>query len=195
MQAALYASVLADEQNNLSKQRKVLRGLAKKKGWKVLIEAEEKISEKLERPQRESILKAVRRGKVDVILVWKIECWDRTIFELISSLQELSKLGVRLVSAAEEFDMCSNESRALIEMLANFSRAERSLRKKKIKDGIKQSIEKGTLHGRPRTALKHSTRIQRLYAQGLTKSEIARRLGVGRTSVIRILGSGTKIAK
>ncbi len=195
MRAALYATVSADEQNNLPKQMKAMRSLAKKNGWTILIEVEEIISGQVERPERELILKAARRRKVDVIVVWKMDRWERTIFELISSLKELSKLGVSLVSTTEEFDMSSNESASLINMLANFSSIERDSRGKKIRAGIKESIKNGTLHGRPRTALKHLAKIQKLYAQGLNKSEIARRLGIGRTSVIRILDSSKKIAK
>ncbi|MBA4026894.1 MAG: hypothetical protein C0473_01495 [Cyanobacteria bacterium DS3.002] len=44
-------------------------------------------------------------------------------------------------------------------------------------------------NGRPRTALKHAPKVRKLYADGMTKAAIARKLGIGRTSVIRILST------
>lgn len=41
--------------------------------------------------------------------------------------------------------------------------------------------------GRPRTAARHAAKIRKLHAKGLSKAEIARRLSIGRASVIRIL--------
>ncbi len=62
----------------------------------------------------------------------------------------------------------------------------------RIKAGIRASKKK---HGRPRTALKHASKIRKLYSDGMTKSAIARKLNIGRTSVIRILAADEKIAK
>jgi DNA invertase Pin-like site-specific DNA recombinase len=57
-----------------------------------------------------------------------------------------------------------------------------------MKAGIAQARAKGTTFGRPKSAAKKTAEIRRLYRkEKLSKSEIARRLGIGRTSVRRIL--------
>ena len=55
--------------------------------------------------------------------------------------------------------------------------------------GIAQARKEGRRHGRPRTASLKDGEIRRLKAEGVSHSEIARRLGVGRTSVRRILAA------
>jgi putative DNA-invertase from lambdoid prophage Rac len=64
--------------------------------------------------------------------------------------------------------------------------------KERIKAGIAQAKQKGRPHGRPRTALRHKEKIKSLSGEGMTKAAIARRLKIGRTSVIRILSAPAK---
>ena len=48
--------------------------------------------------------------------------------------------------------------------------------------------ENGKRLGRPATAAVHTAEVRKLHRAGISKSEIARRLNIGRTSVRRILG-------
>jgi putative DNA-invertase from lambdoid prophage Rac len=43
------------------------------------------------------MLKAARRRKLDVILVWRLDRWGRSLLDLIGTLQELNELGVGFV--------------------------------------------------------------------------------------------------
>jgi DNA invertase Pin-like site-specific DNA recombinase len=52
--------------------------------------------------------------------------------------------------------------------------------------------QNGKCLGRPATAALHTAEIRRLHRGGIAKAEIARRLGVGRTSVRRILGDSSQ---
>jgi DNA invertase Pin-like site-specific DNA recombinase len=72
-------------------------------------------------------------------------------------------------------------------MLAVFAEFERDILRERVKAGITQAREKGRPHGRPATAVKQSAQVKQLFKMGVSKSEIARRLKIGRTSVIRIL--------
>ena len=56
--------------------------------------------------------------------------------------------------------------------------------------GIAQARKEGRPHGRPRTASLKADEVLRLKAEWVSHSEIARRLGIGRTSVRRILAPG-----
>jgi len=75
-------------------------------------------------------------------------------------------------------------------MLAVFAEFEREIMRERVKAGIAQARDKGTTLGRPKSAAKKIAEVHRLYRkEKLTKSEIARRLGIGRTSLRRLLES------
>ena len=74
-------------------------------------------------------------------------------------------------------------------LLSVFAEFERELLSERIKAGIAQARKKGKPHGRPKSAALKETKVKKLFEQGLSKSEIARKLEIGRTSVIRILAN------
>jgi len=94
------------------------------------------------------VLEAARRREIDVVLVWRLDRWGRSVTDLLTTLQELEHLGVGFVSLTEALDLTTPAGRAMAGLLAIFSEFERD-----------------------------------------SKSEIARRLEIGRTSVRRILAS------
>jgi putative DNA-invertase from lambdoid prophage Rac len=57
----------------------------------------------------------------------------------------------------------------------------------RVKAGIAQARSEGKPHGRPKTVAMLVAEMRRLRKSGLSNRAIARRLGVGRTSVIRLL--------
>jgi putative DNA-invertase from lambdoid prophage Rac len=78
-------------------------------------------------------------------------------------------------------------------MLAVFAEFERDILRDRVKAGIAQARQEGRPHGRPPSAALHSKEIKALFRKGLSKREIAKRLGIGRTSVRRLIA--TKAAK
>ncbi|MEO8370776.1 MAG: recombinase family protein [Candidatus Solibacter sp.] len=44
------------------------------------------------------LLQAARRREIDVVLVWRLDRWGRSVTDLLATLQELEHLGVGLVS-------------------------------------------------------------------------------------------------
>jgi DNA invertase Pin-like site-specific DNA recombinase len=187
MKAALYARVSTHDQQTLPLQQKAMRDYAKKRGWRIASQIKEVGSGAKTRPQREELLKAARRREVDVIIVWRLDRWGRSLADLVITLKELSDLGVGFVSLNEAIDLTTPSGRALAGMLAVFAEFERDILRERVKAGIGQAREKGKQHGRPPTATKQAAEVKRLYKRGVSKAEIARRLGIGRTSVIRIL--------
>jgi DNA invertase Pin-like site-specific DNA recombinase len=107
----------------------------------------------------------------------------------------LTELGVSFVSVTEFFDLGTTTGKAMAGMLSVFSEFERDMLRERIKAGIAQAMKKGRPHGRPRSALRHQAKIKRYYADGMTKAAIARKLKIGRSSVIRILSTGSKTAE
>ena len=63
---------------------------------------------------------------------------------------------------------------------------EREILGERVRAGLAHARQNGKRLGRPATAARHRTEIKKLHHAGVTKSEIARRLQIGRTSVRRI---------
>jgi putative DNA-invertase from lambdoid prophage Rac len=100
----------------------------------------------------------------------------------------LAELGIGFVSLTEAFDMTTPTGRAMAGMLAVFAEFEREILSERVKAGIAQARSNGKTLGRPVSAANKASEVRSLYKkEKLTKSEIARRLGIGRSSVRRIL--------
>src|SRR5437899_2236194 len=129
--------------------------------------------------------KPARRREIDVVLVWRLDRWGRSVTDLLATLQELEHLGVGFVSLTETLDLTTPAGRAMAGLLAIFAEFEREILRERTRAGFAQARLNGKRLGRPETAAAHSTEIGKLYRAGITKSEIARRLQIGRTSVRR----------
>jgi putative DNA-invertase from lambdoid prophage Rac len=73
-------------------------------------------------------------------------------------------------------------------LLAIFAEFEREILRERTRAGLAHARESGKRLGRPMTAGLQATEVRKLHRAGVSKSEIARRLEIGRTSVRRILG-------
>jgi DNA invertase Pin-like site-specific DNA recombinase len=139
------------------------------------------------RQAREKLLEAARRREIVVVLVWRLDRWGRSVTDLLATLQELEHLGVGFVSLTEALDLTTPADRAMAGLLAIFAEFEREILKERVRAGLAWARQKGKRLGRPITAGLQVDQVRKLYRAGLSKSEIARRLKIGRTSVRRIL--------
>jgi DNA invertase Pin-like site-specific DNA recombinase len=140
------------------------------------------------RQAREKLLEAARRREIDVVLVWRLDRWGRSVTDLLATLQELEHLGVGFVSITEALDLTTAAGRAMAAMLAVFAAFEREVQER-TRAGLAHARLNGKRLGRPMTAGLQAAEIRKLHRAGISKSEIARRLQIGRTSVRRILGA------
>jgi putative DNA-invertase from lambdoid prophage Rac len=187
LRVGLYARISTHDQQTLPAQLTALRTYAKRRGWSVAMAVREIGSGAKRRAQREAMMDAARRREIDAILVWRLDRWGRSLLDLIGTLQELSALNVGFVSLSEALDMTTPSGRALAGMLAAFAEFERDILRDRVKAGIAEARKAGKPHGRPPTVQQHQPQISALFAQGISKREIAMRLNISRTSVRRIL--------
>ncbi len=186
---ALYARVSTHDQQTLPMQLEAMRAYAERKGWAIGLTVEEVGSGAKTRPRREELLRAARRREIDVIVVWRLDRWGRSLVDLIATLQELTELKVGFVSLSEALDLTTPSGRAFAGMLAVFAEFERDILRDRVKAGIAQARKDGRPHGRPARIVGKSQEIRDLARQGLSKSAIAKQLNVGRTSVRRLLAN------
>jgi putative DNA-invertase from lambdoid prophage Rac len=190
MRAGLYARVSTHDQQTLGLQTESMSAYVRDRGWKIVSQVKDVGSGAKERPGRESLLKAARRREVDVVVVWRLDRWGRSLPDLVVTLRELTDLGVGFVSLTEALDLTTPTGRAMTGMLAVFAEFEREILRERVRAGIAQARKEGRPHGRPRTASLKGEAVRRLKAERVSHSEIARRLGIGRTSVRRIVAEG-----
>lgn len=189
MRAALYARVSTRDQQTLPMQLKIMEEYVKNRGWDVVLQIEETSSAIKERKKRATILTAAKRREIDVIVVWKLDRWGRSLVELINELQDLNVLGVGFVSITEALDFTTPSGKAMAGMLAVFAQFERDMLSERVKAGIAHARAKGKAHGRPKTAALKTDQIIQMDKEGYNKSQIARKLGISRTSVRRALNA------
>ena len=187
LRAGLYARVSTHDQQTLPLQIHAMRDYAAKRGWSLVAQIKEVGSGASQRELREALLAAARRREIDVVLVWRLDRWGRSVADLVSTLQELQHLGVGFVSLTEALDLTTPAGRAMAGLLAVFAEFEREILRERVRAGLIHARQNGKRLGRPPSAAHQADQVRRLYRAGLRKSEIARQLKIGRTSVRRIL--------
>jgi putative DNA-invertase from lambdoid prophage Rac len=149
------------------------RGGNRKRGWDISLEIKDVGSGATVRQKREELLAAARRREIDLVVVWRLDRWGRSLVDLVNTLQELSSIKVGFVSLSEALDLTTPSGRALAGMLAVFAEFERDILRDRVKAGIAQARKEGRPHGRPLSAGLHLQKIRELFRKGISKWEIA----------------------
>ena len=185
--AALYSRVSTNDQHTLSMQSRNMREYAARRGWSIAMQVREAGSGAAQREAREKLLDAARRREIDIVVVWRLDRWGRSVTDLLATLQELEHLGVGFVSLTEALDLTTPSGRAMAGLLAVFAEFEREILRERVRAGLAHAKRNGQRLGRPMTAGLQADKVRKLHRAGVSKAEIARRLRIGRTSVRRIL--------
>jgi DNA invertase Pin-like site-specific DNA recombinase len=191
LRAGLYARVSTSDQQTIPLQSRAMREYAARRGWAIALQVKEVGSGASQRQLRERLLDAARRREIDVVLVWRLDRWGRSVTDLLATLQELEHLGVGFVSLTEALDLTTPTGRAMAALLAVFAEFEREILRERVRAGLAHARQNGKRLGRPVTAALHADEVRKLHRAGLSKAEIARRLQIGRTSVRRVLATNS----
>jgi putative DNA-invertase from lambdoid prophage Rac len=189
LRAGLYARVSTIDHQTLPMQNRAMREYAVRRGWTIAMQVREIGSGAVKREARDKLLEAARRRDIDLVVVWRLGRWGRSVTDLLTTLQELDHLGVGFVSLTEALDLTTPSGRAMAGLLAIFAEFEREILRERTRAGLAHARENGKRLGRPATTALHAAEMRKLQRAGVSKSEIARRLQIGRTSVRRILAA------
>lgn len=146
------------------------------------------------RPQLERLLEQARRGRLDVVLVWRFDRFARSTRELVTALDEFKALGVDFVSLREAVDTSTPTGRVAFAIFAAIAEFERELIRERVKAGVEKARRAGKRLGRPRRriAQKLIDRAEALRAEGLSWNLVADQLEVPATTLRRAVKSPPK---
>jgi DNA invertase Pin-like site-specific DNA recombinase len=136
------------------------------------------------RTELDTVLSFLRSG--DTLVVTRIDRLARSLMDLETIVGELRGKGVHLKALEQPVDTSTPAGKAFLQMLGVFSEFETALRRERQMEGIAKAKASGVYKGRKASV--PVDEVKRLSAAGVKPSEIAKQLGVGRTSVYRALG-------
>jgi DNA invertase Pin-like site-specific DNA recombinase len=177
-----YARVSSLEQD-LTLQEEMLRAAGCQ-----IVRAEKKSGTAREgRSELRLLLGFLHRG--DTLVVTRIDRLARSVKDLQDIVHELKAKGVALRATEQPVDTGSAAGKAFLDMLGVFAEFETNLRRERQMEGIRAAKAKGVYKGcKPRIDAAEVRRLRE--GEGLGPAVIARRLGIGRASVYRLLGKG-----
>ncbi|RLA59953.1 MAG: resolvase [Epsilonproteobacteria bacterium] len=183
---AIYARVSTSEQKSLEAQSEKMKAYIKSRDWFHVKSIEEVASGAKTRPKRQELLRMARRREIDVIIVWKLDRWGRSVQDVTGTLNELQELGVGFVSITEALDFTTTMGRAMAGLLSVFAEFERDILRERVRSGLEHARAKGIRLGRPGMDTLKKKKVLSLHRRGMTKSEIERQTGISRRSIGRI---------
>ncbi|WP_126421186.1 recombinase family protein [Asticcacaulis excentricus] len=136
------------------------------------------------REQLEAALKFVRKG--DIFVVTRLDRLARSITDLRQIIDRLTEKQVDFRCLQQSgLDTTKAEGRLMLNILASFAEFETELRKERQREGIDKAKAAGVYKGRPKTI--DAEQVKALRDAGVGGTEIAKRLGIARASVYRML--------
>lgn len=135
------------------------------------------------RAELKTVLDFLRPG--DELVVTRIDRLARSIGDLQDIVRAIRAKGASLKATEQPIDTSTAAGKAFLDMLGVFAEFETNLRRERQLEGIAAAKAAGVYKGRPATI--DAAKVTSLKADGLGATEIAKRLGVGRASVYRVL--------
>lgn len=125
-------------------------------------------------------------GMGDTLVVTRVDRLARSIGDLQDIVRALKAKGAILKATEQPIDTGTAAGKAFLDMLGVFAEFETNLRRERQMEGIAKAKAEGVYKGRAPSI--DAAQIRALAGEGIGPSKIARRLGIGRASVYRLLG-------
>ena len=151
----------------------------------------------LDRPEFERLQRDVFAGKVNAVIVWRLDRLARNLKDGINVLADWTGRGVRVVSVTQQLDLSGPIGRMIAAVLLGVAEMERENINERIRAGIAARKAKGLPMGRRRGDTGHPWSLVKrrvdvalarsLRAQGVSVADIATRFKVSRPTVYAVL--------
>jgi site-specific DNA recombinase len=148
VRVCLYTRISTDEEHqptSLGSQKERLEAFcASQEGWRVVAHEEDRTSgTTLARPGLEQALALARDGKVELLLVYRVDRLSRKVRQLAQLAEQLDGYGCVLRSATEPFDTGSAAGRMMLQMLGVFAEFEHATIVDRVCAGIERRAKEG----------------------------------------------------
>jgi len=147
----------------------------------------------MDRPGWNRLEADIDAGKVDKVVVWRMDRLGRTASGLTALFDKLVSLGVGLVSIKDGVDLTTPAGRLIANVLASVAAYENEVRSERILAGQAVAKSRGKKWGGSKPGHRKVTNVQceiihTLRKRGFTKVSIATTVGLCRTTVNKVLG-------
>jgi DNA invertase Pin-like site-specific DNA recombinase len=188
MRVAVYLRVSTLDQDPESQGREV-RAFVAGRGWEI-IETYQDLGisgAKARRPALDRLLKDAWRGRFQAVVVWDLSRMARSTLNALQLLREFQEMKVRLIAVKQTFDTDTPLGRAFFTLAAMFAELEREILIERVRAGMARARAEGKRIGRP-VRFMDLVELRRLREEGQSIREIARQVGVPRSTVAKRLG-------
>jgi DNA invertase Pin-like site-specific DNA recombinase len=128
-----------------------------------------------------------RRRRFDVVIVWRLDRFGRSLRHIVTALDELHARGIAFISLGEGIDLSTPAGRLQLHILSALAEFERARIQERIHAGIARARAQGRRLGRkPRIHPKSAAFEDVVLNFALSGREAARRLGVAAETVNRL---------
>ena len=103
----------------------------------------------MERPALKQLLADVKSGKVDIIVVYKVDRLTRSLADFAKIVEILDENGASFVSVTQAFNTTNSMGRLTLNVLLSFAQFEREVTSERIRDKVAASKKKGMWMGAP----------------------------------------------
>ncbi len=141
------------------------------------------------RPQLDRLLEAARKRQVDLLIVWKLDRFGRSLKQLVMALEELSSLGIGFISYQDSLDLTTPQGRLMFHIIGSKAEFERELIRERVKAGIENARRKGKRLGRKPIATIDIEKAIQLHTQDplLSIRGIAKKTRLSKSFVGKVL--------
>lgn len=186
---AVYLRVSTETQQHDSQEAE-LKDYCLRRGWS-RIEWYRDIASgaKQDRSGLNDLMQKVRRGKVDIVLAFKLDRVARSLGHLAQIIAELQTNRVALVCPSQGIDTSNGNPAAHLQLniLAAVAQFERELITERVRAGVSAAKSRGVKMGRPATARSKKQQLAALLAEGLNGRAISVRLRLPYSTVTEII--------
>lgn len=143
---------------------------------------------RFDRPALQNLLVSVQPG--DVVIVWKLDRLSRSLTDLLRIMERLDKARVGFRSLTEAIDTMTPAGRMMMQMLGSVAEFEREIIRERTRAGLAHAKAQGRTLGRRRAITSDQRRKALCWMhEGQSQAEVARTLGVHRSTISRLLAA------
>jgi DNA invertase Pin-like site-specific DNA recombinase len=145
----------------------------------------EQVSSVAQRDQLEAAIDYLRDG--DSLVVTKLDRLARSMRDLLATVDKINAKGASLRILAMNLDTSTATGKLMLNVLGSVAEFERSMMLERQQIGIAKAKAEGKFKGRAPTARAKASEVEAMLAAGERPADVAKKLGIGRSSVYRAI--------